>query len=127
MLNGNNIGERVRNRRKELNMTQEDLAKRMGLTSKAAVSDVENSRNNIGLNRIEAYAKALSCSPIDLMGWTIPTEGYTDEEGALIEAFRKADDETKRFVAYTLKMGGKSSDNRPKSIWKVANPSNGES
>ena len=41
---GMNIGERIRNRREELGLTQEELAKKLGYKSRSSVNNVETSR-----------------------------------------------------------------------------------
>jgi transcriptional regulator with XRE-family HTH domain len=63
------VGERIRERRIELKLTQEELGKRLGY-GKSAVCRVEKEGNNITSNRIEKFAKALECTPGYLMGWT---------------------------------------------------------
>ncbi len=63
------VGERIRQRRIELGLTQEELGKRLGY-GKSAVCRVEKEGNNITTDRISKFAKALECSPSYLMGWT---------------------------------------------------------
>lgn len=61
--------DRIKNRRIELGLTQLEVAKRLGLTSKAAVSKVEGQGDNVTLKNVEKFAKALDCSIPYLMGW----------------------------------------------------------
>lgn len=61
--------DRIKNRRIELGLTQLEVAKRLGLTSKAAVCKVENQGNDVTLKNVKKFAKALDCSPSYLMGW----------------------------------------------------------
>lgn len=63
------IGDRIRERRKALGLTQLELAKRLGLTSKAAISTVENNKEDMTTERIRKYAEALDTTPQYLMGW----------------------------------------------------------
>lgn len=63
------VADRIKQRREELGLTQLELAKRMGYAGKSAISRAETSGDDIGANRIEKFAKALSCSPSYLMGW----------------------------------------------------------
>lgn len=86
------VGERVRERRKSLGLTQEELGKKLGW-GKSAVCRVEKEGNNITTDRITKISEALSCSPGFLMGWTsnpaqlsifdaVPDSGYpTDDRG----------------------------------------------
>ena len=62
--------DRIRNRRIELGLTQLDVAKRLGLTSKAAVCKVEKQGNDVTLKNVEKFALALHCAPAYLMGWS---------------------------------------------------------
>lgn len=115
---GLGIGQRIKQRRNELSITQDELAHRMGYKSKAAICKVENGEDNITTDRIAKFAKALNCSPSYLMGWTAQPfytpEEYdyvwfksgggkhpltlSDEEYALILTYRKADNTTRGMV-----------------------------
>ena len=63
-----NIGERIRSRREELGLTQEELAKKLGYKSRSSVNKVETSRE-LSNKKVRQYAEALNCSPAYLMGW----------------------------------------------------------
>ena len=63
------IGDRIRERRKELGMTQEELAKAAGYSGKACVNKLELAHKGAPVSRIEAIAKALKISPSVLCGW----------------------------------------------------------
>ena len=63
------IGENIRRRRIELGMTQEELAKRMGYTSKTTINKIEQGVNDIPQNKILKFANCLDTSPSVLMGW----------------------------------------------------------
>lgn len=62
------IGTRVKNRRLELDMTQDELAQRLGYSDKSSISRIENS-SKLTLNRVQLLADALNVSPSYLMGW----------------------------------------------------------
>lgn len=66
---GMNIGERIRNRREELGLTQEELAKKLGYKSRSSVNKVETSRE-LSNKKVRLYAGALDTTPAYLMGWT---------------------------------------------------------
>ena len=55
------VGERIRKRRSELAWTQEDLAKKAGI-SKSFLSDLENGKRNVGADTLLDIARALSLS-----------------------------------------------------------------
>ena len=63
------VGERIRERRKELRMTQEELGRRLGGLSRAAICNAEKDREDMTLDRVRRYAEALHCSPGYLAGW----------------------------------------------------------
>lgn len=63
------IGERIKDRRTELRLTLEEVAKRAGV-GKATICRYEKGVIiNIPSDRIERIAKALRCTPAFLMGW----------------------------------------------------------
>lgn len=63
------IGKRIMARRKELGMTQEELALKMGYKSKSTINKIEMGKNDIPQSKIANFAKALSTTPAYLMGW----------------------------------------------------------
>lgn len=63
------IGQRIRERRKELGLSQEELGKRLGGITRAAVCDTEKDKKDMTLDRVRRYAEALHCSPGYLAGW----------------------------------------------------------
>lgn len=62
------IGDRIKKRRKELGLTQAELAEMCGYKTKASINKVETSIHLPHL-KIEELAKALKCDPSYLMGW----------------------------------------------------------
>ena len=63
-----NIGQRIRNRRIELGLTQDEVAQKTGYKSRSSINKIECSRN-LPLTKVEKMASALECSPSYLMGW----------------------------------------------------------
>lgn len=63
------IGDRIKNRREELGLTQTDLAKRMGYSTKTTISRIESAGDNVSRKTIERVAEALNVKPRTLMGW----------------------------------------------------------
>jgi transcriptional regulator with XRE-family HTH domain len=68
-VNNMDIGQRIKNRRLELGLTQADLAKRMGYTNKSTIGKVENGNNDITQTKVVQYAHALNTTVAYLMGW----------------------------------------------------------
>jgi transcriptional regulator with XRE-family HTH domain len=70
------IGERIKQRRIELGLSQEEIAHKLGNKSRASVSTVEHDKEDLTTDRIRKYAEALETTPAFLMGWEddgIPT------------------------------------------------------
>jgi transcriptional regulator with XRE-family HTH domain len=65
-----NIGDRIKMRREELDMSQSELARRVGYTSRSTITKIERDGNGISQDKIVAIAKALKTTPSYLMGWT---------------------------------------------------------
>lgn len=71
------VAENIRKRRIELQMTQEELAFKMGYTSKSTINKIESGINDISQSKISKFATVLHTTPGALMGWS--------EEPAVIE------------------------------------------
>lgn len=67
-----NIGDRIKARREELGLSQDELAKRMGYTSRSTINKVEKNINDVTQSNVVKYAKALETTPSYLMGWEEP-------------------------------------------------------
>jgi transcriptional regulator with XRE-family HTH domain len=65
----NGIGKNIADRRKELGLTQEELATRLGYKSKSTINKIELGINDIPQTKIVKFAEALHTSPSVLMGW----------------------------------------------------------
>ena len=63
------IGKRIMARRKELGITQEELAVKMGYKSKSTINKIEMGINDIPQSKIVKFAEELSTTPAYLMGW----------------------------------------------------------
>lgn len=71
------IYQRIRNRREELGMSQDDLAQKMGYKSRSSINKIEMGLNDISQSKVAAFAEALDTTPAYLMGWEVtskPTE-----------------------------------------------------
>lgn len=63
------IGENISIKRKELGMTQEQLAQKLGYKSKSTINKIELGVNDIPQSKIVRFAEALQTTPAELMGW----------------------------------------------------------
>ena len=62
--------QRIKKRREELGLSQEELAKKMGYKSRSSINKIEMGENDIPQSKIIHFARALNTSPAYLMGWT---------------------------------------------------------
>ena len=63
------IGERVKQLRCNLGMTQEELAKSIGYNSRSAINKIESGERRLNQITISKLAVALHTTPSYLMGW----------------------------------------------------------
>ena len=78
------IYERIRRLRQENNMSQDELAKKTGYTSRSTINKIEAGKIDISRAKIKFFADALGVTPTYLMGWEEESEQgyYTDPEVA---------------------------------------------
>ena len=78
------IYERIRRLRQENNMSQDELAKKTGYTSRSTINKIEAGKIDISRAKIKVFADALGVTPAYLMGWEEESEQgyYTDPEVA---------------------------------------------
>ena len=62
------VGERIKERRLALNLSQGELAKKVGYKSRSSINKIELARD-LPLKKVTKMAVALDCSPSYLMGW----------------------------------------------------------
>lgn len=63
------IAERIRNRRLELGMSQDELARLMGYKSRSSIYKIEASGQDLPRKKIVKLAEALHTTPEYIMGW----------------------------------------------------------
>lgn len=61
--------KRIKRRREELGLTQEELATKMGYKSRSSINKIEMGENDIPQSKIVQFAAALDATPAYLMGW----------------------------------------------------------
>ena len=104
------VGDRILQRRKELNLTQEEVAKRMGYKSKSTINKIEMGINDIPQGKIVKFAEVLSTTPSYLMGWEeeekkTPEEPRLNEgEKMLLELFRQVPEEKQQLVLQMIEV-----------------------
>lgn len=68
MSNGK-IGDRIKERRECLKMSQDDLAKKLGYKSRSSINKIERDASGLPQSKIVAIANALNTTPAYIMGW----------------------------------------------------------
>ena len=63
------VGDRIRERRKALDISQVELAEAVRITKQLLYKYENNIITNVPSDKIEAIAKVLDVSPVFLMGW----------------------------------------------------------
>ena len=64
-----NIGDRIRNKRKEKGWSQRDLAEKMGYSNHSTVGKIETGKVDLPQSKVIQFAEVLGVSVAYLMGW----------------------------------------------------------
>ena len=104
------IGNNIARIRKEMGLTQEELAKMMGYKSKSTINKIELGINDIPQSKIVRFASVLGTTPAELMGWEAeeinspPSEPKLNEgEQMLIDLFRRVPEEQQQMVLMMIR------------------------
>lgn len=89
------IGSRIRNRREELGLSQDELGKRLGYKSRSSINKIELDQRNLTQSKIKAIADALDTTPAYIMGWNEPNKKLDAEKLKFFDNLFPI--ETKRF------------------------------
>lgn len=95
------IGRRIRKRREQLGLSQDDLAAMMGYNGRSAISAVENDKRDISWENVCKYAKVLKCSPSYLMKWQDPID---EDDLEILEEIYEDPVLRKKLMDYAIKL-----------------------
>ena len=91
----NTVGERIYRLRRDLGITQEELAHRLGYKSKSSINKIEMGKSEFPQRKLGEFAKALNTTPGYLLG--LVSDETSKINAALAEAVKqltsKSDDE----------------------------------
>lgn len=73
------IGERIKYRREQLELSQDELARRLGYKSRSSITKIENDASGLPQTKIAAIANALQTTPAYIMGWEEEIEKAPEE------------------------------------------------
>ena len=96
------IYKRIRARREELGISQEELAKRLGYKSRSSINKIEKGENDIPQSKIVAFAEALRTTPERLMGWEQSLSPISDDLPTVSPTGQKIDARTRRQLEKVL-------------------------
>lgn len=109
------VGQKIFNARKSLNMSRAELGKRVNLHESTVKRYEDGHINSLDIAKLKEFANALNISPAYLMGWEIDEQdldSLTDNEEfqLLIGEFAaKSDEFKKRILKALLKLKDKES------------------
>lgn len=63
------IGDKIKERRLALGMSQQELAEAMGYTSKSTINKIELGKNDVTQSKVMKFANVLKTTPAYLMDW----------------------------------------------------------
>lgn len=91
--------ENIRRKRKELKMTQQQLADLTGYGDRSSIAKIESGQVDLSQSKLELFAKVLHTTPGDLMGHDVsvtsdlPSNILTPAEQSLLTDFRQLNDD----------------------------------
>ncbi len=108
----NSIGLRIKQRREELGLSQDELAKKIGYKSRSSINKIELDQNNLTQTKIKIIADALNTTPGYIMGWEnqnsnnvlIELNKLTDSEKRLLTDFRTLSKQGQEYILQTMDM-----------------------
>ena len=94
------IGERIKLRREELGLSQDELAKKLGYKTRSSITKIEKQANGLPQNKIAAIAKALNTSPAYIMGWEADSKVTSKKAKPNVDFLVELDDDVKALIEY---------------------------
>lgn len=68
------LGDKIRIRREEAGLSQDDLARKLGYKSRSTIAKLESGVNDLTQSKLKAFADALNTTVADLLDWDEPQE-----------------------------------------------------
>lgn len=94
--------DRIKFAREKIGMSQEELAKKLGLKSRSSIARIEKSGDDVTLKDVERLSDILGCSIPYLMGWedeeNSSEQELTTKEKRFIEAYSQLSEEQQGLV-----------------------------
>lgn len=102
------IGERIRNRRLELEWSQRELARRMNYSNNSTIAKIEQGKVEVVQSKIVQFASVLGVSVPYLMGWEDSSADFSFKKKEFIKRVESmTDDELDRLEQILALVEGK--------------------
>ena len=88
------IGKKVKARREQLGLTQQELAKKLGYKSKSTINKIELDINDVSQSKLIKLADALGVDPTYFIDFDTPSDNVPALK-TYVEAFDKLSDSSK--------------------------------
>lgn len=69
-MDNKKIGQRIKQAREALGMTQAELARRMGYSARSTINRIENGSQAFPMKKLDKFAQVLDVTPASLAGFT---------------------------------------------------------
>ena len=96
------LNEFINNRRKELNMSIDELVLKSGIPKGTLSKITAGINTNPTLGTVEALCRALNCSINDAVGFVTESDNITSAERELIKKYRALDKHGKNMVDFVI-------------------------
>lgn len=96
--------ENIKALRLKLNISQDELAKKVGYTDRSSIAKVESGKVDLTESKIRAFANVLGVSVMELMGLepSAKSSALTESEVKLIDNYRNATEEIREAAGTIL-------------------------
>lgn len=96
--------ENIKALRLKLNISQDELAKKVGYTDRSSIAKVESGKVDLTESKIRAFANVLGVSVMELMGLETSAKSgtLTESEATLIDDYRNATEEIREAAGTIL-------------------------
>ena len=114
------LGNRIRNERVSLGLSQDELAQKCGYTSRASINKIELGYVDLPLSKVRILAEVLGVSILYIIDGDITDTSQIDrEEEKIIKSYRTADNITREMVKRILGIDEKEKIGNISSAWST--------
>ena len=97
-----NIGERIKKRRKQIDMSAETLAEKLGIAPSTIYRYESGDINKVSSEMVMQFADILRITPGWIMGWEEEPYDLNNEERKLLFAYRNAERQAQLYALQLL-------------------------